>query len=114
MWIIKAYLSGYIPMGIRADALRQEVEENYRGTMRETEAALLLLEKAKQIDREREAVRDAINRLSDGLPRQVLALRYIDGLSWDEVQTKIGYESSQTYALHRKGIKELGRILFAK
>lgn len=62
----------------------------------------------------REAVRDAINRLSDGLPRQVLALRYIDGLSWDEVQVKIGYESSQTYALHRKGLKELGRILFAK
>ena len=86
----REYLAGYIPMGIRADALRLEVEENYRGSMRRTEAARLLLEKAKQIDREREAVRDAINRLSDGLPRQVLVLRYIDGLSWDEVQEKIG------------------------
>lgn len=103
----KHWLEGYIPMGIRAEAFREEAEANYYGSFRKQEAAQLLLANAAQIDRERETIRNAISGIVDSVARAVLWLRYIDGLQWPEICEKIGYETTQTYKYHRRGLGEI-------
>lgn len=103
----KHWLEGYILMGVRAEALREEVEKNYYGSFRKQEAAQLLLAKAAQLDHERETIRDAISGIADNIAREVLRLRYIDGLQWPEICEKIGYESTQAYKYHRRGLGEI-------
>jgi len=50
----------------------------------------------------------AITALDDPSVREVLRLRYIDGLPWDEVGEKVNYASSHCRRLCNKGLKELG------
>ena len=54
------------------------------------------------------AVEAAIERVSDATCRGVLRLRYIEGLKWDEIPKRVGYERSRCFELHAKALLELG------
>lgn len=52
----------------------------------------------------------AIERVIDALKpmqRMVLRLRYIEGLSWEEVCTSIGYSWRQTHRIHAEALARL-------
>ncbi len=66
----------------------------------------------REIDREidsyvdlQAAIRRAIDALPDLKERLVLRYRYIEFMSWAEVQGKMGLEESQVFALHRRALK---------
>lgn len=47
---------------------------------------------------------EAIGSVQDDQQRAVLTLRYIEGLSWIEIQDRIGYERTQTLVIHGRGL----------
>lgn len=62
--------------------------------------------KLEELYTEQLAIEQAIETL-DGVKRQLLRYRYIDGLPWEEVCVKIGYCWSQTHAHHAAALIEL-------
>lgn len=73
-----------------------------------------VLELEAQMDREidaimaqRNAIRAAVQGLSDRRYREVLNLHYLGGLPIHKVAEKLHYEEKYTYKLRRKGVKAL-------
>ena len=52
-------------------------------------------------------IEHVILTLSSPRQKQILRVRYIDGLSWDEVSSRFLISESLTYSLHKKAISEL-------
>ena len=52
------------------------------------------------------AIEQAIETL-DGVKRQLLRYRYIDGLTWEEVCIRMNYSWRQTHRLHGEALLEL-------
>lgn len=48
-----------------------------------------------------------INRLEDERMKSVLMLRYVDGVSWDEVQKTMHYERTQIFEIHKTALQLL-------
>ena len=57
------------------------------------------------LTRQREA-EALIGRIEDGRYRALLQLRYLAGLTWDQVAEKMGYEARQVYRLYRSALGE--------
>lgn len=51
-----------------------------------------------------------IFEIKDGRYQAILEERYINMLSWSFIARRIGYEESQTYLLHKKGLNVFDRI----
>lgn len=51
-----------------------------------------------------------IFEIKDGRYQAILEERYINMLSWSFIARRIGYEESQTYLLHQKGLSIFDRI----
>ena len=60
----------------------------------------------RYVDRLRETIRmltsieDGIDALADERYRQVLRMRYIDGLGWEEIAERVGYTKRQITNIH--------------
>lgn len=52
-----------------------------------------------------------IFEIKDGRYQAILEERYINMRSWSFIARRIGYEESQTYLLHKKGLNVFDRIL---
>lgn len=59
-------------------------------------------------------IRAAINSLQSEAQKTVLTLRYIEGLDWQDVQEKIGYERTQTYIIHGRALRNVTKWMEAK
>lgn len=59
-------------------------------------------------------IRAAINSLQSEAQKTVLMLRYIEGLDWQDVQEKIGYERAQTYIIHGRALRNVMKWMEAK
>ena len=59
-------------------------------------------------------IRAAINSLQSEAQKTVLTLRYIEGLDWQDVQEKIGYERAQTYIIHGRALRNVMKWMEAK
>lgn len=70
----------------------------------------LMLEKMQACREQGKEVRDVINAIPDDLTRQLLTLRYINGLSWQQLQKEIGYSKTVCFDVHRKGLKDVDAI----
>lgn len=46
----------------------------------------------------------AINSVPDEMQKTVLTMRYVEGLNWIKISENIGYEISNTYVLHGRGL----------
>ena len=51
------------------------------------------------------AVVEAISSVPDERQRQVLSLRYISGIGWDDIPGILGWSRSVIFDLHKKGVK---------
>ena len=71
----------------------------------EQEAVRLL---AKERDAALEELALLISRLPDALSAGVLQLRYLEGLSWQQVLRRIHLSRSRTFELHRRALDLLG------
>jgi len=52
-------------------------------------------------------IEDAINQLVDPRHRNILRLKYIEGLKMEVICVKIGYEWAQTNRLHKEALEKL-------
>ena len=58
----------------------------------------------------RKKIERSIRNLKDEDEQEVLRLRYISGLSWEEVAVEIGYAWAQTHRIHSSALKNLKMI----
>ena len=47
----------------------------------------------------------------DGLEKDIMQLRYIGGLSWDEIADKINVSSRHIYRIHDKALEKLKHVI---
>lgn len=55
----------------------------------------------------RKKIERSIRNLKDEDEQEVLRLRYISGLKWEEVATEMGYCEKWTHEIHKKALKNL-------
>ena len=59
-----------------------------------------------EMEQKKEKIVSQINRLKIPVHIQILKLRYIDFLSWDEIADQTKYSPRQVYRLHGKALRE--------
>lgn len=47
----------------------------------------------------------------DGLEKDIMQLRYIGGLSWDEIADKVNISSRHVYRIHDKALEHLKHVI---
>ena len=52
-----------------------------------------------------------ISKVDDNLIEEVLTLRYIDGMQWKKIGSKLEYTSRYMLMLHAKGLEKIQKIL---
>ncbi|MCH5279551.1 MAG: hypothetical protein J1E60_07145 [Christensenellaceae bacterium] len=62
--------------------------------------------KIESIAAELRAIENAIDGL-EPTERRLMRYRYIDGLSWEEVATRMAYSTQRTYQLHGRTLKKI-------
>ena len=55
-------------------------------------------------------VNEAIQLLKDPRHRNIMGLRYLDGLNWDDVADRAGYSVDHCYRLNREAMMEMGMV----
>ena len=53
-------------------------------------------------------VNEAIQMLEEPILRNIMGLRYLDGLNWDDVADKAGHSERQCYRLHNNALEAMG------
>ncbi len=56
------------------------------------------------------AIEQAVEGLEDSAEREVLRLRYLNGLSWERVAKRMGYSKDRVFQIHRQAIIRLQYI----
>ena len=133
----KRYLRRYIGLRKYRDALRDELREHYSTatacTVRLKPIAVsggkgaydrmaedvcqivdtkARLERAIcSLDQQLSDILTLLDGLSDQRYRDVLAYRYIRGMTWEQVARETGYEIAQIYRLHGRALIEVNRAL---
>ena len=52
-------------------------------------------------------ITDCIDALKEEDEREVLVMRYIVGMRWEDIAGQMGYATSHVYKLHGRGLKNL-------
>ena len=69
------------------------------------------LEEARKASAEiREEVGGTINRIENEDAKDVLMLRYLKGMKYDQIAEKLSFSVRRVYQLRKKGIREIERI----
>lgn len=84
--------------GDRVSKMAAEIADMEAHALRKAEAYLA---HARMVDQ-------AIGELSDGKQRMILRLRYLDGLTWEEVSLRTNYSERWVRKLHQKALEALG------
>lgn len=58
----------------------------------------------REIDKALSEIIQAIQAVEDQKQRTLLTLRYVEGLSWADIQDKMGYEKTQTMVHHGRAL----------
>ena len=133
----KELLRGYISMRKRRDALAQEIEDHYsraysctvrmnpyrssgggaaydrmaEDICRAADAKQQLAAKIAELNAAMQRVLVLIDIPTDERQKTVLTLRYVNGLTWEEIQERMGYERTQTLCLHGRALAAINRRL---
>lgn len=96
-------MTSLLSLAPRGKTVRQD-------TLTDQMAELLSLEKQLSVQllahkREVAKIEEWMERLSDS-EAIIIRLRYIDGLSWDQVARKSGYSDKQVYWIRRQALKK--------
>lgn len=65
----------------------------------------------KRLESVRLEIEKTIQLIPKDQERELLKLRYIDGLGWDEIAEQLYYSSRNVYRLHRKALELIGAVL---
>lgn len=65
----------------------------------------------EQIDKSLAEILTAIDTVPDETQKTVLTLRYVEGASWQEIQERMSYESSQIFVFHGRGLMAVKKWL---
>jgi DNA-directed RNA polymerase specialized sigma subunit len=60
-----------------------------------------------QLDETELSIENAIESLADPNARTILRCRYIDGMRWEAICVKIGYEWAQVHRIHKNALETL-------
>lgn len=83
-------------------------------TNQETESLEILVEEAQQRQLELSAeIADEISKLDDVKQEMVLTLRYIEGLTWEEIADAMALSVRTVQKLHGRGLPGMEKILVA-
>ena len=52
-----------------------------------------------------------ISRIEDSRQRRLLTLRYLEGMSWEQIGRDMRYERTQVHRIHSDALKEIGRLM---
>lgn len=81
-------------------------------------AVLKLADMEKKVDKEvitlcekREEINNVINALSNYTYTQILQLRYIDFMKWDEMEIALCYTSRHLHRLHQYALNDVAEII---
>lgn len=132
----KRFLRGYKALILRRDSLLREIErlrESITGTtvalkedvvsgggasdrMSATVAQIVDAEEAlkpvlAEITQSVGEIMSAIDSVQDEMQKTVLTLRYIECKSWEDIQSLIGYERTQTLVVHGRALVEVNKWL---
>lgn len=132
----KRFLRGYKALILRRESLLREIEhlrESITGTtvalkqdvvtgggasdrMGATVAKIVDAEEAMrpvlaEITASITAIMAAIDSVPDEMQKTVLTLRYIECKSWEDIQSLIGYERTQTLVVHGRALVEVNKWL---
>ena len=131
----KNYLRQYIVLSRKEQELEEEIEAlrqryigraiTYSNTPKGSGNGSDLSDYAAQVDglldklmrRQREAVQayreieEKIEQLGDEREKEVLRLRYLRNLPWEEIAKAIGYELTNTYHIHGLALQHFPLIL---
>ena len=55
----------------------------------------------------KKAIREAINGVENQNEKLILRYRYVELLSWSEIQARMGLDERQTYIIHGKALKNI-------
>ena len=80
--------AGFIQSGMPGGNSRESQIERYAAEIADIEA--IIAAKIIQCTYERSRLERYISGIPDSLTRQIFTLRFVDGLSWDQVALKIG------------------------
>lgn len=59
----------------------------------------------------RHRIEDAVNLMSDPILKEVLRLRYINGMTFEHIADEMNYSCRNVFYLHNKAVKEMGKYL---
>jgi DNA-directed RNA polymerase specialized sigma subunit len=128
----KRFLHGYRALIARRDSLMREIDslrETITGTtvqlkqdvvtgsgasdrMGETVARIIDAEEAlggaiEEINKRLTEILRAIDSVHDETQKAVLTMRYIEGMTWQNIALRISYEERQTYVIHGRALQEI-------
>lgn len=66
----------------------------------------LILQRSK-LTALRQSIGAAIDAVSDGTLRELLRLRYIEGLTWEKIAERMNYSCMQINRLHNKALNQI-------
>ena len=52
-----------------------------------------------------------ISHLSDSRQKKLLSLRYLEGLSWEQIEREMRYQKAQLHRIHGDALQEIQRLL---
>ncbi|CDX03449.1 RNA polymerase sigma factor, region 3/4 [Desulfitobacterium hafniense] len=89
---------------------------NIRGPFENTMAKIIDLEKEINLEVDqfielKQEIMDTICQVEDVNCQLVLEKRYISGKSWGDISLELGYSQDWIFKIHRRGLKEISRIL---
>lgn len=68
------------------------------------------LDSINQLKIKRQAVLDLISRLDDPLHRELLLVRYRDGVKWKDMPQRFRQSQANVYRLHKLALEQLDRL----
>ena len=82
--------------------------------IRALEATEQLIECKFETDKALAEILQAINAVADQMGHTILLMRYVEGLSWRDIQERTHYEKSQVFIIHGKALWTVNRWLEGK
>lgn len=110
---IKDVLLGYRFLLLRAESLRREAEKHYSKHPYEKPCADQLNAEADKAEGEARKIREAIDAIPEDLPRQVMHLRFIEGVSLLDIEERLFYSRTTVMKLNARGLALMEKIYYS-
>lgn len=91
-------LQGHKFLLMRAESLRREATKHCGA------CADLLNAKIAEIEDEARRIREAVDAIPEAVPREIIRMRYIEGLSQFDIEDRTFYSKTRVYALQKRGL----------